>query len=94
MFSSPGHTRTLATSSSVSIICSLKRNPTDARVWVAIAKAYRDSGKSGHAEYAVRKAVYMNRNNPALIWESGVFFLLEDAQSFVWIALPEMISSG
>lgn len=57
---------------------SLKRNPTDARVWVAIAKAYRDSGKSGHAEYAVRKAVYMNRNNPALIWESGVFFLLED----------------
>lgn len=57
---------------------SLKRNPTDARVWIAIAKAYRDSGKPEHAEYAVRKAIYMNRNNPALVWESGVFYLLED----------------
>jgi hypothetical protein len=59
-------------------LLSLTRNPTDAHAWIAIARAYRDSGMLKHAEYAIRKAVYMNKNSPALIWESGVFFLLED----------------
>ena len=59
-------------------LLSLKRNPTDARAWVAVARAYRDSGMWEHAEHAMRKAVYMNKNSPSLMWESGVFFLLED----------------
>jgi len=59
-------------------LLSLERNPTDARAWIAIARAYRDSGMWEHAEYATRKAVYMNKNSPSLIWESGVYFLLED----------------
>jgi hypothetical protein len=59
-------------------LLSLQRNPTDACTWVAVARAYRDSGMWEHAEHAMRKAVYMNKNSPSLMWESGVFFLLGD----------------
>ncbi len=59
-------------------LLSLKRNPTDARAWVAVARAYRDSGMWDYAEHAMRKAVYINKNSPSLMWESGVFFLLGD----------------
>lgn len=56
-------------------LLALKRNPTDSRVWLAIAKAYRDIGMEEYAEHAIRRAVYMDKNDPGLVWESGVFFL-------------------
>ncbi len=59
-------------------LISLKRNPTDGWVWLALARAYRDNGMTRYAEYAIRKAIYLNKNNPSVIWESGAFFLYED----------------
>jgi hypothetical protein len=59
-------------------LMSLKRNPTNAYAWVAVARAYRDSGMWEHAEHAIRKAIYINKNSPSLMWEAGVFFLLGD----------------
>ena len=56
----------------------LKRNPVNARTWLAIAKAYRERGMHEHARYAIKRAVLINRNSPYLIWEAAVFFLLED----------------
>lgn len=62
-------------------LLSLKRNPLDSQTWLSIAKAYRDSGMGEDAAYAIRKAVYLEKNNPILIWQAGVFFLLEDRPS-------------
>lgn len=59
-------------------LLSLKRNPADGQAWLAAARAYRDDGRKENAEYAARKAAFVDRNNPGLIWEAGVFFLLED----------------
>ena len=62
-------------------LLSLERNPTDARTWLAIAKAYRDNGMKEMAEFSVRKAASLDRNNSTITWESGVFFLLEGSTS-------------
>jgi len=62
-------------------LLSLKSNPTDSQSWIAIAKAYRDTGSSKEAEYAMRKALYLDKNIPEVIWESGLFFLLENKQT-------------
>lgn len=60
-----------------SYLLSLEENPTAGRTWLAVAKAYRDTGMKEKAEFAARKAVSLDRNNSTIIWESGVFFLLE-----------------
>ena len=56
---------------------SLRSNPTDGRTWLALAKAYRDRGMKDRAGYAISKAASLDRNNSTIIWESGVFSLLE-----------------
>jgi hypothetical protein len=60
-----------------SYLISLEKNPVDGRTWLALAKAYRDDGKKEEARYAIKKAVSLDKNNSSIIWESGVFFLLE-----------------
>ncbi len=59
-------------------LLSLKRNPTDGQVWLGLARAYRDSGMTAQAERAIRKSVYLDKNNPAITWEAGVFFLRQN----------------
>ena len=59
-------------------LLSLTRNPTDSQVWLALARAYRDSGMMGPAERAIRKSVYLDKNNPPMIWEAGVFFFRQN----------------
>jgi len=54
---------------------SLDRDPTRALTWVALSKAYSDSGDQKRAEYAVRRAVSVDRANPRVIWEAGMFYL-------------------
>lgn len=75
------HDRTSIRKAIEHYLFSLKRNPLDSQTWLSIAKAYRDSGLGEDAAYAIRKAVYLEKNNPILIWEAGVFFLLEDRAS-------------
>ena len=60
---------------------SLQRNPTESRSWIAIANAYRDIGSRKEADYALRKALYLDKNMPNVIWESGLFFLHENKQT-------------
>ncbi|MBI5181966.1 MAG: hypothetical protein HZA06_03515 [Nitrospirae bacterium] len=57
-------------------LLSLKRDPSNSKTWLALARAYMDNNNMGHAEYAVRRAVDTERNNPRIIWEAGVFLLL------------------
>jgi tetratricopeptide (TPR) repeat protein len=61
---------------------SLRRNPTDSRTWLAIARAYRNSGMEESGAFALRKAVSLDRNNPALIWEAGVYSLSDNRVAF------------
>jgi tetratricopeptide (TPR) repeat protein len=56
----------------------LERNPTDARAWVALAKAYQDSGIKDKALFALRRVLASDRSNPIFAWESGVHYLLAD----------------
>lgn len=54
---------------------SLARNPTDAQTWLALARVYDDDGMKDPAVYAVKRALTLDRNNPVLVWESGVRML-------------------
>ncbi|HYA27132.1 MAG TPA: hypothetical protein VEE82_03960, partial [Thermodesulfovibrionales bacterium] len=65
---------------------SLKRNPTDARTWLALAKAYQDSVMKDKSRYALRRVLALDRNSPILMWESAVLFLLADT-------LPDAMAS-
>ena len=56
---------------------SLQRDPTRALTWLALSKAYSGYGDQKWAEYAVRKAVTMDRANPRVIWEAGMFSLTQ-----------------
>jgi tetratricopeptide (TPR) repeat protein len=56
---------------------SLQKDPTRAFAWLALSKAYSGYGDQKWAEYAVRKAVAMDRANPKVIWEAGMFLLTQ-----------------
>ncbi|HXX80770.1 MAG TPA: hypothetical protein VEI46_04425, partial [Thermodesulfovibrionales bacterium] len=61
-------------------LLSLKRNPTDSHAWLSIAKAYRDTDRMNDARHALRKAHYLDKNTPDVIWELALFLLLENKQ--------------
>ncbi len=56
---------------------SLEKDPTRAFTWLALSRAYSNYGKQTWAEYAIRKAVWVDRANPRVIWEAGMFYLAE-----------------
>jgi tetratricopeptide (TPR) repeat protein len=56
---------------------SLQRDPTRAFTWLALSKAHEAQDSKTLAEYAVRKAVAVDRANPRIIWEAGMFYLTE-----------------
>jgi hypothetical protein len=56
---------------------SLDRDPTRALTWLALSKAYEGYGDQKQAEYAMRRAIYVDRANPKIIWEAGMFYLTE-----------------
>lgn len=61
-----------------SYLYSLKRNPTDSNVWINLARSYRENGMNENASYAARKAVFLDKNNPNIIWDAGVLYLSID----------------
>jgi hypothetical protein len=56
-------------------LLSLRKNPTDSQVWLAVARAYQDIGMIEEAGHAIKKTIYLDRNDPTLTWEAAVFFL-------------------
>jgi hypothetical protein len=56
---------------------SLERDPTRALTWLALSKAYESYGDQKRAEYAIKKAAFVDRANPKVIWEAGMFYLME-----------------
>jgi tetratricopeptide (TPR) repeat protein len=56
---------------------SLERDPTRALTWLALSKAYAGCGDQKWAEYAIRRAASVDRANPKIIWEAGMFYLTE-----------------
>ncbi len=59
-------------------LLSLRKNPTDARTWLALARAYMDIGLREEARFAADRAVRADGSNPVTVWESGVLSLLTD----------------
>ena len=56
---------------------SLEKDPTRALTWLALSKAYSSYGDQKRAEYAIRRAVFVDRANPKIVWEAGMFYLTE-----------------
>ncbi len=56
---------------------SLERDPTRALTWVALSKTYSSYGDQKSAEYAIRRAAFVDRANPKVLWEAGMFYLTE-----------------
>jgi tetratricopeptide (TPR) repeat protein len=56
---------------------SLERDSTRALTWLALSTAYSRQGDKRSAEYAIRRAASVDRANPKVIWEAGVFYLTE-----------------
>lgn len=57
---------------------SLALNPLRAGVWVDLSRAYQSSGRGADAEQALEKAVDLNPNDSSLLWEAGVFWVMND----------------
>lgn len=61
-----------------SYLRSLESNPLNSKAWLSLARAYSDLGLIKYSEHAVKKAVYFDKNNPNILWEAGVFYLLNE----------------
>jgi hypothetical protein len=56
---------------------SLRLSPLQGGCWLDLAKAYQIAGLTKNAETALERASVLNPNNPEIMWEAGIFFLIE-----------------
>ena len=57
---------------------SLNLIPLQAVVWTDLAKAYQLDGQPLESERSLQRAVRLNPNNPDLMWEAGIFWLISN----------------
>jgi len=55
---------------------SLRTSPLQGGCWLDLAHAYQTSGQTKNAGRALKRAVILNSENPGVIWEAGVFYLI------------------
>jgi Tetratricopeptide repeat len=55
---------------------SLRSSPLQGGCWLDLAHAYQTSGMTENAGKALNRAVMLNSENPGVIWEAGVFYLI------------------
>jgi len=57
---------------------SIRISPLQANVWIDLAKAYRTNGQTAESERSFERAVRLSPDNPALMWEAGTFWLINN----------------
>ena len=57
---------------------SITLNPLQPGAWIELSKIYQLDGKAAEAEYTLERAVKISPNDPALMWEAGTFWLMND----------------
>lgn len=55
---------------------SLRLSPLQGGCWLDLAKAYQTAGMRDEAGYAIERAVILIPKNPSVMWEAGVFHLI------------------
>ncbi|OGW40711.1 MAG: hypothetical protein A2Y97_07645 [Nitrospirae bacterium RBG_13_39_12] len=55
---------------------SLRLSPLQGGCWLDLAKAYQTAGQKGDAVNAIERAVMLIPKNPAVMWEAGVYYLI------------------
>lgn len=55
---------------------SLRLSPLQGGCWLDLAKAYQTAGKMKEAGFAIGRAVSLIPRNPAVMWEAGIFYLI------------------
>jgi tetratricopeptide (TPR) repeat protein len=55
---------------------SIRLSPLQGGCWLDLAKAYRAAGLTGKAGNALERAVRLIPKSPAVMWEAGVFYLI------------------
>jgi hypothetical protein len=57
---------------------SIKRSPLQAGSWLALSKAYREDGQAAASDRSFERAVKLSPNDPDLMWEAGIFWLMNN----------------
>ena len=57
---------------------SIRKSPLQANVWIDLSKAYRANGQTAESERSFERAVRLSPNDPALMWEAGTFWLINN----------------
>ncbi len=57
---------------------SIRISPLQANVWIDLSKAYRANGQTAESERSFERAVKLSPNDPALMWEAGTFWLINN----------------
>lgn len=57
---------------------SIALNPLQPGAWIELSKIYQLDGKAAEAEYVLARAVKISPNDPALMWEAGTFWLMNN----------------
>jgi len=57
---------------------SIRLSPLQGGCWLDLSKAYRTAGMPAYAGKAIERAVKLLPKNPAVMWEAGVFYLVND----------------
>lgn len=55
---------------------SIRLSPLQGGCWLDLAKAYQIARFTGDAAHALERAIRLNSKNPAVMWEAGVFYLI------------------
>lgn len=58
----------------------IKRNPLYKEVWFDLANAYQSINRKEEAFMAIENFYKLNRNNPERVWDTGIFFMVNDSR--------------
>ena len=70
---------------------SVRLCPLQGGCWLDLSKAYQITGRIKDAENAMERALRLNPKNPAVMWEAGVFYLINGNVDSAVTTLREVV---
>ena len=70
---------------------SVRLCPLQGGCWLDLSKAYQITGRIKDAENAMERALRLNPKNPAVMWEAGVFYLINGNVDIAVTTLREFV---
>ncbi|MDH5203008.1 MAG: hypothetical protein OEW69_07100 [Nitrospirota bacterium] len=70
---------------------SIRLSPLQGGCWLDLSKAFQAAGRINEAESAMERALRLNQKNPTVMWEAGVFYLVNGNTDKAVKSLKEFI---